>query len=186
MLLMVVVAGKVEPVGQDRDGPDPGQVEPAGDVEVVGGVAAEPGRLVDGDRGGHELGRVQAQHGRPGGPGPFQAGSEQRPPDPQPPDPGLDPEGPQPGPAGRPAQLLPACVGIEGDRAHDPAAVLGDQHLPGPDPGLDVEDVGQVAPEHGRRQRRRVLLVGRQQHTPNGRQVGRPGITDLDPGEMKR
>jgi len=185
-VLVLVVPDEAEPVGEDGDGPDALEGEAAGGVEVVGRVAPEARRLVDGDGGGHELGRVQADHRRPGGQGPLEAGLEQRPPDAQPTGPGLDPERPQPGPAGRPPEPLVGGVGVVGDRAHDPPAVLGDQHLTGPGAGLDVEDVGQVPPEHRRGQRRRVFLVGGQQHPPGGRQVGRPGGPDPGVGETGR
>ena len=39
------MGGEVEPVGEDRDGPDAAEAEPAGGVEVVRRVAAEAGRL---------------------------------------------------------------------------------------------------------------------------------------------
>jgi hypothetical protein len=178
--------GEVKPVGQDGDGPNAVQAQAAGPVEVEGRVAPEAQPLVDADRGGHELGGVQAQHGRAGRPRPLQAGLDQRLTDPGPPRRPLHPERPQPGPAGRPPEPLQAGVGVEGDRAHDPAAVAGHQHPAGPEPPLDVEDVGQVPPEHGRRERLRILLVGIQQHPPDLRQLGPPSVTNLDPGTADR
>ena len=69
--------GEVESVGQDGDGPNAVQAQAAGPVEVEGRVAPEAQPLVYGDRGGHELGGVQAQHGRAGLPRPLQAGLDQ-------------------------------------------------------------------------------------------------------------
>ena len=177
--------GEVEAVGEDRDGPDAAEAQPGGGLEVEGRVAPEAHPLVQGDRGRHEPAGVQAEDGRPGGLGQPAAGLDQGPADTQPPRRRLHPERPQPGPSGRPPEPFGGGVVVVGDRAHHPPGVLGDQHPAVAGAAVDVEDLGQVAPEDGRRQRRGVLLVGGQQHPPDGRQVGPAGVADLDAGEAE-
>jgi hypothetical protein len=62
-----VVSGEVEVVGQDGDGPAPGEAEPLGRVEVERRLAPEARPLVEGHRGRHGRVGVQAEHGRAGG-----------------------------------------------------------------------------------------------------------------------